>query len=335
MSKRLVSILTPCYNTAHLVWRLLDSILNQTYPYVEMFLIDDGSTDNISDVFDTYSEKFTEKGYTLNYVKQENQGQSVAINNGLKLIHGEFLVWPDSDDYYASSDAIESMVNCLTECGDDFAMVRTQERLVDEVSLKEIAILGGEAKEFEDHSLFEDCLFGCNGFYFPPGAYMVRTSALREVLGDTIYTHKDAGQNWQLYLPILYSYKCRTIMAPLYNVLCRESSHSRNAYCGYERQVHKYNIYEQTILNTLSRIKAMPLGELQKYQQQVVAKYVRIRLDLTYQYRRGNDFIEKYKSLGTESHKLPLRYKLYYVLSLIGCEKVFESLIKIKRMLVR
>lgn len=332
MQERLVSILTPCYNTAHLVWRLLDSVLNQTYPFVEMFLIDDGSTDNIHSVYDSYREKFQVRGYALNYVYQENQGQSVAINNGLKLIKGEFLVWPDSDDYYASSLAIETMVKCLTDCDDDVAMVRTQERLVDEVTLKELSILGVDAQDDERKSLFEDCLFDRNGFYYPPGAYMVRTSVLRNVVGMSIYTHKDAGQNWQLYLPILYSYRCKTIMRPLYNVLCREASHSRNAYCGYEREVHKYKVYEQTILNTLSSIGAMPFEELQEYQRQIVEKYARIRLNLAYKYKRGREFVKAYKAFVYDTTKLPMQYKFYYWSTLIGCAKVFESLVKIKKL---
>ncbi len=332
MSKRLVSILTPCFNTAHLVWRLLDSVLNQTYPLVEMFLIDDGSTDNIRSVYDSYREKFQSRGYSLNYVHQENQGQSVAINNGLKLINGEFLVWPDSDDYYASSVAIETMVNCLIDCDDDVAMVRTQERLVDETTLKELFVLGVNAQEDARKSLFEDCLFERNGFYFCAGAYMARTSVLRQVVGMSIYTHKDAGQNWQLYLPILYSYRCKTIMKPLYNVLCRESSHSRNAYSGYEREVHKYNVYEQTILNTLSNISAMPLEELQEYQRQIIEKYTRIRLNLAYQYKRGSEFAKAYKEFMYDTAKLPMQYKFYYWSTLIGCDKVFESLVKIKKL---
>lgn len=335
MSENLVSILTPCYNTGHLVWRLLDSVLSQTYPLVEMFIIDDGSTDNTRAVCDSYIEKFRARGYALNYVYQNNQGQSAAINNGLKLISGEFLVWPDSDDYYASPEAIERMVKCLANSGDDIAMVRTQERVIDEESLMELFILGSNANEDEPESLFEDCLFERNGFYFPPGAYMVRTSVLRQVVaGMSIYTHKDAGQNWQLYLPVLYSYKCKTIMSPLYNVLCRESSHSRNAYSGYKREVHKYNIYEQTILNTLSSINAMPFEELKEYQRQVIEKYARIRMELTYQYKQADDFLKAYESLGEASVKLPRQYKLYYLAVLLGCNKVFESLVKLKKRLL-
>ncbi len=46
----LISLITPCYNTAHLIGNLLDSVLAQDYPKVQMIIIDDGSTDNCRDV---------------------------------------------------------------------------------------------------------------------------------------------------------------------------------------------------------------------------------------------------------------------------------------------
>lgn len=45
-TKKLVSILTPCYNGARVIRRLLDSVLQQDYPYVEMIIVDDGSIDD-------------------------------------------------------------------------------------------------------------------------------------------------------------------------------------------------------------------------------------------------------------------------------------------------
>jgi glycosyltransferase involved in cell wall biosynthesis len=101
MEENLVSLLTPMYNTDKYIHRLLDSVLSQDYPSIEMIIIDDGSTDNSKDIVKSYIQPFAEKGYTLKYVYQENQGQSVAIKNGLQLISGEFLAWPDSDDFYA------------------------------------------------------------------------------------------------------------------------------------------------------------------------------------------------------------------------------------------
>ena len=94
----LVYILTPSYNCGQYIYRLLNSVLTQTYPNIEMTVIDDGSTDNTKDIIISYQFKFAARCYKLNYVYQNNQGLSSTINNGLKLVHGDFLIWPDADD---------------------------------------------------------------------------------------------------------------------------------------------------------------------------------------------------------------------------------------------
>lgn len=330
MSEKLVSILTPCYNTAHLVWRLLDSVLSQTYPFVEMFIIDDGSTDNIRVVIDSYRKRFHSKGYKLNYIYQENQGQSVAVNNGLKFINGEFLVWPDSDDFYASNDAIEKMVCSFDQLPKEFAIVRSLQRYVDEETLEEKTVV--KSKEvYPDKSLFEDCLFNRNGFYFGAGAYMVRTEALRKVTDMEIFTNKNAGQNWQILLPLLYTYKCFTIFEILYNVLTRASSHSRNAYVGYFKELDLNAAYEATALGTIRRINEIPDKEKDRLSSLIHLKYILERLSLAYYYRQRNDFKKEYRNLSDNIHckkNTLLRLKNFAVLS--HTEILLDALLRLK-----
>ena len=61
----LVSILTPTYNCGKFIPRLLDSVLRQTYPAIEMHVIDDGSVDDTKDIIDRYVPKFEQRGYRL------------------------------------------------------------------------------------------------------------------------------------------------------------------------------------------------------------------------------------------------------------------------------
>ena len=57
MQKDLVSIITPCYNAGDIIHRLLDSILNQDFPLIEMLVVDDGSTDNSKEVIFLFLKK--------------------------------------------------------------------------------------------------------------------------------------------------------------------------------------------------------------------------------------------------------------------------------------
>lgn len=289
MEKPLVSLLTPCYNTAQYIHRLLNSVLTQTYSNIEMFVIDDGSTDNSAEVIKSYIDKFQDKGYALHYIYQENSGQSVAIQNGLNYVSGKYLAWPDSDDFYATNDAIEKMVDELEKSSSEYAMVRTQEQLLDESTMSVVGINGQNVKHFEEQSLFEDCLFQQNGYYFCSGAYMVRIEALKNSCKWPMYMEKNAGQNWQLMLPVLWQYKCISINEILYSVLVRQASHSRGQYDGYVNSVLKFTIYRNTIIGTLNRIIGMDNYIKENYQKKISEKYNKILYELAVKYRKTTD----------------------------------------------
>lgn len=271
MQRPLVSILTPMYNTEKYVHRLLDSVLAQDYPAIEMVVIDDGSTDGSRAVVESYVDRFAAKGYALRCFHQPNSGQSVAIKNGLPRVTGAYLAWPDSDDFYTTPDAISKMVRALESSAPEFQLVRTQVRYVQDPSLELLRIEGLDAREEEDPSLFEDCLFALGGFYYCAGSYLVRTAVLKDLTGFDIYTEKNAGQNWQLLVPILYRYRCKTILEPLFTVVERDASHSRGQYSGYARDVVKKEAYLRTQRATLERIEGIPEEKRARYLQRLQA----------------------------------------------------------------
>lgn len=313
MRNRLVSILTPMYNTEKYVHRLLDSVLSQDYPEIEMVVIDDGSTDDSRSVVESYVSRFSARGYSLYYYYQENAGQSYAIKKGLELISGEYLSWPDSDDYYAANNVISKMVAVLDNASPDFQMVRTQETLVDDETLRPIMVFGLDAHEEEDQSLFEDCLFSKNGYYFCPGAYMTRTAVLKELTGFDIYTERNAGQNWQLMLPILYSFRCKTILEPLYNVVSRPTSHSRGQYSTFDKSIVKYEAYLNTLIETLKRIKGLPNSQRVIYQEQLQTQYRMALLHLAIQQNNRQEAIKCLASCKADMGKSEFMVKSFFI----------------------
>lgn len=316
MEKKLISVLTPCYNTGAYIHRLLDSILHQTWPAIEMYCIDDGSTDNTREVIEQYIPQFEAKRYSLHYVYQENSGQSVAINNALKWVKGDYLVWPDSDDFYATDNALERMVMALENSPKEFAMVRTQENALEDGSFVVMDILGRNAKEQADKSLFYDCLLSSNGFYFCSGAYMVDFKTLKEVIPNLdIYTDRRAGQNWQLLLPILWKYRCLTILEPLYNVVQRKQSHSRCKYISWEEKDVKLRMYETTLTETLHRMN-MPKTDRERCLLMARRHFLIKRLQNAFEFhdKKAYDAIyNQSKSLGGLTWKKRLlRYAIFF-----------------------
>lgn len=94
MKSPLVSVIIPCYNQANFLAETLTSVLQQTYPYWECIIVNDGSTDNTADViahFVAYDKRFQT-------ISQSNQGVAVARNNAIKQAKGTYILPLDGDD---------------------------------------------------------------------------------------------------------------------------------------------------------------------------------------------------------------------------------------------
>lgn len=90
-----LSIAVPIYNTELYLNECLQSIIDQTYPEIEILLIDDGSTDGSSDI----CKEFARRDSRVVYIRQENKGLIGARRTGAGHASGEFLMYVDSDDW--------------------------------------------------------------------------------------------------------------------------------------------------------------------------------------------------------------------------------------------
>lgn len=123
----LVSVVTPCYNSAKTICETIDSVLNQTYKNIEIILIDDGSQDNTKEEIKPYLDKYP----FIQYIYQINQGQSVARNTGARQAKGHYLLFLDADDLIAPA-YIERCVAVL-ETRPDVKLAYSRGRLFDAV----------------------------------------------------------------------------------------------------------------------------------------------------------------------------------------------------------
>lgn len=102
MSKVLVSIIIPACNSEKLIWQTLDSVLEQSYSEWECIIIDDGSTDNTSDIINKYMKednRFLYYHRPLNKIK----GPSSCRNLGIEKARGEYIIFLDSDDLFTKN----------------------------------------------------------------------------------------------------------------------------------------------------------------------------------------------------------------------------------------
>lgn len=94
------TVFTPTYNRAHTLHRVYQSLASQTWTDFEWLVIDDGSTDHTQSLIKSWQK---EAGFTIRYLKQENQGKHIAFNRAVIDAQGEFFVPLDSDDACVSN----------------------------------------------------------------------------------------------------------------------------------------------------------------------------------------------------------------------------------------
>jgi glycosyltransferase involved in cell wall biosynthesis len=107
-----VAIITPLYNRGHLITETIESVIAQTYPYWELIIVDDGSSDDGPEIVKDFAEK--DSRIKLLHRSEAPKGPSSCRNIGAKSTDAEYLIFLDSDDLL-STTCLEQRVNCIKE----------------------------------------------------------------------------------------------------------------------------------------------------------------------------------------------------------------------------
>ena len=92
MSK--ISVILPVYNCQEYIEKSITSVLNQTFSDFELIIVNDGSTDNTSEIISQFTDS------RVKIINQSNQGPGAARNNALKIAEGDYIMYLDSDDWF-------------------------------------------------------------------------------------------------------------------------------------------------------------------------------------------------------------------------------------------
>lgn len=105
-----ISVIIPVYNTGKFLYRCVESVLAQTFRDFELFLVNDGSRDDSGAI----CEAFAARDSRVRVIHQENQGQSVARNNAIDRMDGQWVMFVDSDDWI-HPESLERLYNAALE----------------------------------------------------------------------------------------------------------------------------------------------------------------------------------------------------------------------------
>lgn len=106
MPKFTLTVITVVYNNVRDIERTIQSVLGQTYPHVEYLIIDGGSTDGTLDVIRQYS------GRISNWISEPDKGIYDAMNKGLALASGDYVLFMNSGDEIYAPDTVENVFAC-------------------------------------------------------------------------------------------------------------------------------------------------------------------------------------------------------------------------------
>ncbi len=151
-----VSIVIPVYNGSNYLRDAVDSALAQTYPNIEVLVVDDGSCDDgrTAAVARSY-------GSRIRYLHKENGGVGSALNLGIREMSGEYFSWLSHDDVYVPHK-VERQIAFLAPRGEDVIAYSDYE-LVDPAlkTIKRKTLRDIPAAEFRYRLILESSMHGC------------------------------------------------------------------------------------------------------------------------------------------------------------------------------
>jgi glycosyltransferase involved in cell wall biosynthesis len=108
----------PCYNGEAFVEQAVSSVLDQSYPCIELIIVDDGSSDRSMAILELISSQDPRK--TITILSQDHGGPSAARNLGLGTATGKYVAFLDADDWWRE-DCIERLHDAIAACDADIA----------------------------------------------------------------------------------------------------------------------------------------------------------------------------------------------------------------------
>ncbi|MCE7053707.1 glycosyltransferase [Algoriphagus sp. AGSA1] len=261
-----VSIITVYYNRSYCVDQSIESLLNQTFKDFELLLVDDGSSDNTVEKFNSYTDP------RVRVITHANMGFTNTIRKAVDLAQGEYIAIHGSGDI-SSPERIQEQSKFLDE-NPDYVVVASRFERYDEDTLAKI-----EESEFSGDLDIEDFLLNCRIMH---GASMFRKSTYEQVGGyEKIFTNT---QDWDLFLRFLRIGKGKILHTLHYKqfkrgdgVAAKPESFEKNSRISVLRMLlsRKHEQREQ-ILERVNRegIESVILNSNYDFQRTVVTNFI-------------------------------------------------------------
>ncbi len=215
----LVSVIIPAYNHDQFIEKTIRSVMAQTYPNIELIIINDGSKDKTWNIINKLHKECVEKLQRVIIKDQENQGTCRTLNRLITLAKGEYIALIASDDMYAPR-AIETLTSFLMNHSEYVLAVANNQYIDSSDKFLGYKIVKNSTQyittTFKDYLQinsgidFTSDKFGhyysfLDGNHIPNG-YVIRASALKKILFTPEAPLEDYYMHFQLSKMGKYQY---------------------------------------------------------------------------------------------------------------------------------
>ena len=298
IAKPLISIIVPVYNTEKYLDKCVQSLVNQTFKNIEIFLIDDGSTDSSPQICDEWMRK--DKRIYVKHIA--NQGVSYARNVGIELANGEYIGFVDSDDW-VELDTYECLLRELLEKD----VEASGGGYIQEDDLGEIVSLKKEPPRVFPREMILREIFTLETpkiLYWELCDKLFKANVIKNTrFNVSIGTSEDKLFFWQImknvenfsYIPLFkYHYRMRNESATHNKISVKSFSELMANYLILKSASQESDILKQTVLFNylvclLSCTRRMLVYDSKKYKELIVKNQMEIRKNL-YKYFKIPNF---------------------------------------------
>ncbi len=246
---RLVSVIIPTYNAEKTIKKTVESVLDQTYIYFEVIIINDGSTDKTLEIVEQIQDS------RIRVYSYPNQGLAISRNRGIEQASGEYIAFLDADDLW-TSDKLASQVEALANNPDTYVAYSWTD-YIDETDqfFKKGSHISVSGNVYAQLLLID---FLENG-----STPLIRRTALDQV-GSFDYRLNPA-EDWDMWLRLAAQY--HFIAIPKVQVLYRVSSGSMSANI-WKMEAGCTQVIEQSfqqVPTSLQYLKRYSLANIYRY----------------------------------------------------------------------
>jgi glycosyltransferase involved in cell wall biosynthesis len=206
-----VSVVIPTYNYGRFLGEAIQSVLDQTYQDFEIFVVDDGSTDNTKEVVISF------KDHRIKYVYKKNSGVSAARNTGICASDGEYIAFLDSDDTWLPQNLelkvklLDSHPKVALVCSDSYVFDNLTGATLGRLWHDRPFLRGFSPRRASQHPL-KEMLFQ-EACFIRASLTMVRRVVFTKVgyFDESLRTAED----WDMFVRIVQQFPIETIDIPL------------------------------------------------------------------------------------------------------------------------